>query len=214
MPLLKLIWILPVPLNIYTVVTWEYSLWTPVQCRSNLCWCLLNPQYPSPGPNGYFINTARDGSLTSPYPDTSSSIAELKNLPFDQLRKGFPRNPILNINQSLDRLPSWLASRVAATAQFTTIRSVDLIGEDFEMETCAGATGAHDAETDPTTLALDGVTVASILGVENQELSLADLRHVVDSAQIPDPQVSGEQEIHGDVYRSSQIIFSCNIYVR
>lgn len=109
-----------------------------------------------------------------------------------------------------------------ATAQFTTTRSVDLIGEDFKMETCAGATGAHDAETDPTTLALDGVTVASILGVENQELSLADLRHVVDSAQIPDPLVSGEQEIHGDtlkrvqvqVYRSSQIIFSCNLYVR
>lgn len=110
---------------------------------------MSNPQYPSPGPK-----------------DTSSSIAELKNLHFDQLRKGFPRNPILNINQSLDRLPSRLASRltappssgniittsrVEATAQFTTIRSVDLIGEDFEMETCAGATGAHDAETDPTT---------------------------------------------------------------
>lgn len=61
---------------------------------------------------------------------------------------------------------------------------------------------------------LDGVTVASILGVENQQSSLADLRHVVDSAQIPDSLVSGEQEIHGDVYRSSQIIFSCNIYVR
>lgn len=66
-----------------------------------------------PRATGWFINASRVQQFTSAYPDTTSDYSDLKDLPFNELRKGFPRDPTLHVSQSVKKLPVSLAVRLA-----------------------------------------------------------------------------------------------------
>lgn len=164
----------------------------------------MHPDTPTVNPTGFFINPARVGTLTSSAPDTTSSISALREVPFEQLRKGFPRNPLFNIQQARDKLPSRLAQRLASlpakgnpistsrivnTAHFTSCNPIELIGEDFEMDTATGASGTHDIEISPDQIGIEGVSIATVLGVENSEMSIESLKGMVDSTQLSEAEV-------------------------
>lgn len=164
----------------------------------------MNPNTPITNSTGFFINPNRVNNLTSSAPDTSSSVAVLKEVPFEQLRKGFPRNPLLNIQQAGNKLPTRLAQRLAAlpakgnpistsktatTAQFTSLNPIDLLGEDYEMDTATGTSGTHDIEITPEQIGIDGIAVATVLGVENTEMSIESLKGMIDSTQLTESEV-------------------------
>lgn len=57
------------------------------------------------------------------------------------------------------------------------------------MDSASGNTGTHDVEVSPEHIGIDGVTVATVLGVENTEMSLESLKGMIDSTQVPESEV-------------------------
>lgn len=150
-----------------------------------------------PRATGWFINASRVQQFTSAYPDTTFDYSDLKDLPFNELRKGFPRDPTLHVSQSVKKLPVSLAVRLADppnighiisdtkpvdTLRYTSTNPVDLIGDDFEMSEVNAEGDVNNVEIRADDFPRDGSTVASLRTLEDREMTLAEIAGSVPGA--------------------------------
>lgn len=169
-----------------------------------------------PRASGWFINAARVQQVTSAFPDTTSDYSELRNIPFEELRKGFPRDPTLHVSRSADKLPLSLAVRLARiphighiisdikpseTHQYTSINPVDLVGNDFEMAEITAEGDVGNVEVRPEDFPRDGSTIASISTLENSEITLEEIAGSMPGATelMQGPGAAREDDSSGDM---------------
>lgn len=150
-------------------------------------------QLPSQSTGAFFISPQAVQHLTETAPDTSGDHRDLFNLPFDQLKRGYPRNIAAHLIKSSKRVEGSLSERLKSipyyghkiaslpipqVAKFTSTDGIQVFGEDYEMENTPLATDSRDLHPSDVLIAMEDGRVGDLLGVANQMEEVDRIRNL------------------------------------